>query len=214
MMTRPDPIAFAFAIASFCMVNTLPAQAADKRIEYRYPDRPDIVFSEDGMARAADPDRPMAFSNFEAAISVAGARSVTGSKPTSWATETPRRLDPPAPQAREALVSTPVVPSRSFTPTVVPQPAPAMPAPTAYYAPPVASAAYTIQAGAFSSWSNANQMVQTLSPLGDARIVEGTSNGRAIYRVMVGGFANRAQAKSMLDQLLSRGYDGFITSAS
>ena len=184
----------------------LSASAEERRIEYRYPDRPDLVFSADGVSRAVDPDRPMAFSNFQAAVSVADAQSVLGQRHDPYISELPRRAAPRP--ASSTLNSTAVVSAPATAPAMQP-----------YRSQPVQPAApsgvdFVIQAGAFSSYANADRLASQLRGYGEARIEEGSSNGRLVYRVMLGGWISREQAMPMLDLIKARGFDGFVTRTS
>lgn len=185
------------------------ASAQERRVEYRYPDRPDLVFTDAGVRAADDPDRPMAFSNFQSAVSVADAQSVMGQRYDSYISELPRRVAPRA-SATTSLSSSAVVSERS-APVIAPEPQMAAYSPTP--AAPVAGD-FSIQAGAFSSYANADRLAVQLRDFADARVVEGVSNGRTVYRVMLGGWVNREQAMPMLDLMKARGFDGFVTRAS
>ena len=200
-MRRPDPKLFAFVALTLASTTAFNANAGT-RTEYRYPDRPDIVFTETGAQRATDPSRPMAFASFESAISASDARSMTGNRSASLYSELPQRVEAPKPSYRNALVSEPVVTKQAYTPT------------TQRYEPAPVSGAYAIQAGAFSSAANAQRMAAELSSIGYTRVSEGSSNGRTVFRVYIDGFSSKAQAQPALSQMKSRGYDGFVTRAS
>jgi cell division protein FtsN len=132
------------------------------------------------------------------AVELADAQSVMGQRYDSYISELPRRAAPRA------------IPTSSLTSTgVVSEPSPAAPAAAA----PL-SMAYTIQAGAFSSYENADLQAVALRRYGETRIVEGVTNGRPIYRVMLGGWVSREQAAPMLDLIKARGFEGFVTRAS
>ena len=65
--------------------------------------------------------------------------------------------------------------------------------------------AYTIQVGNFENQSNAKKMVDSLKKAGFAAyVVENTSNGKSLKRVMVGPSANRADAEQMVQKLQNR----------
>ena len=151
------------------------------------------------------------YRDLPAAVELADAQSVMGQRYDSYISELPRRAAPRA------------MPTSSLTSTgVVSEPSPAAPAPEpqmAAYAPASAapvpvSMAYTIQVGAFSSYANADLQAVALRRYGETRIVEGVTNGRPIYRVMLGGWVSREQAAPMLDLIKARGFDGFVTRAS
>tara|TARA_Y100000052_G_scaffold27581_2_gene36763 strand:+ start:46058 stop:46702 length:645 start_codon:yes stop_codon:yes gene_type:complete len=210
-MRRPDLTHFsalALIVASFGLGA---AHAGEKRIEYRYPDRPDVVYTQNGAYRAADPDRPIAFSAFENAVSVADARSVLGKPSNVLQTEAPRRVEAPKSYASSSLTSTAVIPGPAYQPEPLPYVEPrqyAAPEPTTtHYSP---SAPYSIQAGAFSSISNADRLAAELSAFGDTRVTQGYSNGRQIFRVMLGEWHSRSDAQPTLRLIKSRGFEGFI----
>ena len=212
-MRRPDPKPLAFAVLAIAASTLVTAEAGTKRTEYRYPDRPDIVFTENGAQRAAEPNRPMAFASFESAVSVADARSVSKSASDSYYSELPRRVDTPVASSRSALVSEPVIQSSAYNT------APAYQPPVQSYQPPApqytaSRGDYAIQAGAFSSADNAERMAEQLASFGNARVSEGYSNGRTVYRVYLGGFSSKDQAQPALNQMKARGFDGFVTRAS
>ena len=210
-MRRPDPKLFVLAASVIGAMACLPAHAGEKRIEYRYPDRPDLVYSSNGVARAEDPNRPLAFSKFESAISVADARSVIGPSSNDLVSEAPRRVAPKSSFDKTGFTSAAVVPSYDYTPPAAPVASAPTPAPT--YTPAVASG-FAIQTGAFSSYSNASELAARLSVYGSTRISEGYSNGKTVYRVLLGGWNSKDQAQPMLQQIKARGYDGFVTRAS
>lgn len=207
-MRRPDPKYLACA-AILLGASVIPAaNAGEKRIEYRYPDRPDLVFSPNGVARAADPNRPIAFSAFENAISVADARSVVGPTSSNLMSEAPRRVEPKPTFVEDDFVSTAVVAEGSYT-----SDAPSATFTTVPRTPQTVSNTgdFAIQTGAFSSYANANSLASKLSAYGSTRISEGYSNGKPIYRVMLGGWNSRSAANPMLDLIKARGFDGFVT---
>lgn len=187
---RPDPKLLAVCIGAV-MTFSAAAEAGTTRTEYRYPDRPDLVFSSTGEVRRIDEARPMAFSNFEAAISVADARRVLSD--TGYESELPRRVPKTyaaEPQHSELLEPIPVEPVASV------------------------QNAYVIQAGAFGSYENASRLSEKLSQFGATRISEGYKNGKAIYRVQLGGWSSKQAAAPMLDLIKSRGFDGYVVKAS
>ena len=204
-MPKPDlKTALVAVLAAISCAQTANA-AESSRIEYRYPDRPDIVYSNDGQVRQTTDNRPMAFSNFQSAISVADARSIMGE--TGFVSETPTRIAP----RPEKPVPMPLYPVQ----TAAAQPAYTQPAPV--YEPayePVYEVAtpsdYVIQAGAFGNYSNASRLADQLSAFGETRITSGQSNGKPVHRVQLGGWSSKSQAQPMLDLIRARGFDGFV----
>jgi len=76
-------------------VSAQPARAASSdrpRIEFRYPDQPDLVYSQNGI-RPVDGDAPMAFSSSTSAISAQEARQYASVEPPMAARQ-PAALDP------------------------------------------------------------------------------------------------------------------------
>ena len=141
-------------------------------------------------------------------MSVADARSVMGKPNSMLQTEAPRRVQPSKSFASSGLTSTAVVPGPAYEPET-----PAYVEQTPYSAPEFASHSFSIQAGAFSSVSNADRLAAQLASFGDTRVTEGASNGRMIYRVMLGGWNTRSEAQPTLNLIKSRGYEGFVTDA-
>ncbi len=61
---------------------------------------------------------------------------------------------------------------------------------------------YTIQIGAFSQKDKAQQMVEKAKQLGySAQIKEITSEGKSLYKVLLGGYGDRAQAEQVLSKI-------------
>ncbi len=213
----PDPKTILAAVA--VMAIAAPAsQAANTRIEYRYPDRPDVVYSSDGQVRRVTEDRPMAFSKFESAISQTDAQRMMND--FGYSSELPARVP-----ARQTAQSSPPL----FEPMPLPPAEPveqswqsAAPsysasdyqAPAYTPAPAYNAMTYVIQVGAFSSYANAARMMERVSVYDDADIVEGRKNGKPLYRVYLGGWSIRNEAQSTLNVLKSYGIDGFVTKAS
>ena len=199
-MRRPDPKLFVLAASVMGTMAVLPAHAGETRIEYRYPDRPDYVYSSNGVSRSSTPERPIAFSSFESAISVADAQSVIGPSSSSLFSEVPRRVEAKPAFEKSNFTSAAVAPANRYAPPAAPAPA--------------FAEGFAIQTGAFSSYSNASDLASRLSVFGSTRISEGFSNGKTIYRVLLGGWNNKAQAQPLLQQIKASGFDGFVTRAS
>ena len=78
-------------------------------------------------------------------------------------------------------------------------------------APPAPSPSFVVQVGAFSAESAARDLGQVLVDGGfDAEIVNGTSDGRVVYRVRSGRFAAREEATAHAAKLARAGYQGII----
>lgn len=186
---RPDPKLLCTGVIAVLM-STSNAHAGTTRTEYRYPDRPDLVYSSDGNVRRANEDRPMAFSTFEAAISAGDAQRLMND--AGFESELPRRI--------------PQQTTSSPTPPPLFEPVPVEPVVSA-------PAGYVIQAGAFGSYENAQRLSQQLSGFGATRIVESFKNGKSLYRVYLGSWSQKQDAVPMLDLIRARGFDGFVTKA-
>ncbi len=166
-----------------------------------------------GWAMTASAQRAeIEYRDLPEAIELADAQSVMGQRYDSYISELPRRATPRA-IPTSSLTSTGVVSEPSpIAPAVEPEMASYTPAPVSDTLP--TSMAYAIQAGAFSSYANADLQAVALRRYGETRIVEGIASGGPIYRVMLGGWVNREQAAPMLDLIKARGFDGFVVRAS
>lgn len=182
-MKRPDPARCA-AVLFLAGAVILPASAQTVRTEYRYPDRPDVVFTDSGEVLRTDANRPLAFSSFEAAISAGDAQSVVNSQPGYSPMPLPRPAPAPVQQSRTVAS---VAPSQ---------------------------AAFAVQAGAFSSKANADRLASELSRFGAVNIEPSLKNGKTLYRVQVGGFSNKTEASSLARNMKASGYDGFAVALS
>lgn len=69
---------------------------------------------------------------------------------------------------------------------------------------------YTIQAGAFSSESNAKKLVEKLRAIGDAAVDRITVGGKMLWRVRVGGFATPDYAEEALAEVRAQVPDAKI----
>ncbi len=78
-------------------------------------------------------------------------------------------------------------------------------APVAKYRPNV-----VIQVGAFADYSNARKRAQQLSGYGPTRIVDSLEYGQRLYRVFLGDFSSKTEARPLLNRIKARGYDGFV----
>lgn len=71
--------------------------------------------------------------------------------------------------------------------------------------PAPAGSRVTVQLGAFSDPANADRVAQRLAGMADVRIVQGSSNGRPIWRVFAGEFDSPAAAQSLQSNLARLG---------
>lgn len=65
-----------------------------------------------------------------------------------------------------------------------------------------------VQAGAFSSQSNAELVRQQLAPLGDATVTPVNVNGQTLYRVRVGPVESLESADTVLSRVVQQGHKG------
>lgn len=80
--------------------------------------------------------------------------------------------------------------------------------------PPTTSGAFYVQAGAFTSASDAEQQRARLAMLGSqATISQGTASGSTVHRVRIGPFATRSEAITAQKNLTSNGIDAGIVTA-
>ncbi len=71
---------------------------------------------------------------------------------------------------------------------------------------PVDNGGLYIQAGAFSSKTNADKMISSLSKYGSAKVNPMESQGKTLYRVRIGPFEDTKGALQTLDKLQASGY--------
>lgn len=71
-----------------------------------------------------------------------------------------------------------------------------------------ASTRLWIQVGAFLSRSNATRLAERLIYVGPAQVSTSVINGKPLYRVRFGPFANVAEADAMLDKVINKGQNG------
>ncbi len=71
---------------------------------------------------------------------------------------------------------------------------------------PVQPTSIFVQAGAFGLFENANKVRARLEPLGNVFMDRVLINGRDLFRVRVGPFADVGQADAMLNQVVASGY--------
>lgn len=72
-------------------------------------------------------------------------------------------------------------------------------------APATAGSGFFVQAGSFTSQSNAEQLRNRLSRFGNAIIFPATVNGTQRFRVRLGPFSSRAQAQAQLGNVIGAG---------
>lgn len=69
---------------------------------------------------------------------------------------------------------------------------------------------WVVQVGSFSERSNASDLARQLSGSFTASYTPATIDGRTLYRVNVGPFANEGQARSAADRLSQQGRQGLV----
>ena len=69
---------------------------------------------------------------------------------------------------------------------------------------------WVVQVGSFSKRSNASDLARQLSGSFSASFTPATIDGRTLYRVNVGPFANEGQARSAADRLSQQGRPGLV----
>ncbi|MEM6491817.1 MAG: SPOR domain-containing protein, partial [Pseudomonadota bacterium] len=77
----------------------------------------------------------------------------------------------------------------------------------------VASDGHYVQAGAFGDASKAERIRDRLAAIGPSLVEPVSSNGRSLYRVRVGPFANRGAAALTRDQVAAAGFPDALTIA-
>ena len=73
-----------------------------------------------------------------------------------------------------------------------------------------AGPAFQIQAGAFSQEEPARRLADRLAAASETSAQVAFSADRGLYRVLLGGFASRAEADAALEKLKASGQDGFV----
>ena len=71
-----------------------------------------------------------------------------------------------------------------------------------------ASTQIWVQVGAFLTRGNADRLAQRLVYAGGARVTQAVANGKPVYRVRFGPYANVEQADSMLNTVIDKGHNG------
>ncbi|HAX99029.1 MAG TPA: hypothetical protein DCY12_09145 [Candidatus Atribacteria bacterium] len=100
--------------------------------------------------------------------------------------------------AQEAVLATPSLPPSQPKPTPTPVPPQSTSPPTG---------SFYLQAGAFSSESNANNMAKSLKEMGFGATVEKSGN---LFKVKVYGFKTKQEASEAVQRIKSKGFDAFI----
>ncbi|QIL82129.1 SPOR domain-containing protein [Diaphorobacter sp. HDW4A] len=146
----------------------------------------------------------------------------TTAPPAVTGTVTPAPAPAPAASAPTAVASAPKPPASSATQTARPAPSTASSDPLGDLARARAAAAptpapaptttdpfdYFVQAGVFSSQSNADAQRAKLAMLGwEARVSEREQSGRTVFRVRIGPFGKRDDADSLKGKLDGAGID-------
>lgn len=125
----------------------------------------------------------------------------------------------------DTVLSMPLDSSAGAAPSVSPAPVTdstaqpdAAPSPTAAAAPPSAVAApapsgqWAVQVGSFSSRANADRLSEWCREQGyGVRALAGQDGDRTLYRVRVGPYASRADARSAVAELALLGQSGFVS---
>ena len=78
-------------------------------------------------------------------------------------------------------------------------------APKPSYNPPAVAGTYQVVVGAFANLATAQNLVQQLAGFGQPGLVPIDRNGQTLYRVVVTGLANEAQAAMVQQRAISLG---------
>jgi len=166
------------------------------------PTVPPVTVSSPGTT----PSLPPAAAPAAPAATPAPAGAITASKPGDAGLVAPTRAT--------VRPSGPVVPA-----VAAPKPAPkviakAAPPPVAASVAPTAGA-YTIQVGAFSSRANAEALVGKIrGNAPDGRIIASTTDGKPVFRVVIGSFGSPAEAALRSRELAKAGLSTFVRRAN
>ncbi len=115
---------------------------------------------------------------------------------------------PKAPEKKLAEVSAPAKAASAPAPAKVATAAPAPAAKLASASGSTASAFY-VQTGSFPSEARAGQAASALDSMG-AHVMQGTVDGRAVYRVRIGPFLNKRQASAAVEQAHALGHADLV----
>lgn len=151
----------------------------------------------------AELDKPKPKPSTAAVSPVSPASSADTPSGDENATTTATPAPPSAVQVEEGSTVSPLSPAPATASTSSPAPADA--------APTTGQTGYFVQAGAFRKRSDADAQRARIGLLGlEARVTEREQNGRIIYRVRVGPFAQREPAQNTLQSLNAEGIDAAI----
>lgn len=101
----------------------------------------------------------------------------------------------------------PAIPSVTLASARTPAAVAAVSAPLVASVAPVASGRF-VQAGAFADAANAERARERVAGLGPTRVAPATINGARMYRVLVGPWADAAQAAAKAEEVAARGLPG------
>ena len=118
----------------------------------------------------------------------------------------------------DAISPIPSGSSGAVPPSVSPEPVAdntaqpdAAPSPSAPAAPPPAGS-WAVQVGSFSSRANADRLSEWCREQGyGAKVLAGQDGGRTLYRVRVGPYVSRGDARSAVAELALLGRSGFVS---
>jgi rare lipoprotein A len=120
--------------------------------------------------------------------------------PTGTAQVRVRYLGPAEPAA-------PAIPSVTLASARTPAAVAAVSAPLLASVTPVAAGRF-VQAGAFADEANAERARERVAGLGPTRVAPATINGARMFRVLLGPWANEAEASAKADEVAARGLPG------
>jgi Flp pilus assembly protein TadD len=121
-------------------------------------------------------------------------------KPAAAPAPTPKVAAAPAPAPKVAETPAATAPTpKAATPAGAPKLI------TAAARTPSANTAYYVQAGSFPTEDGATKSASNLDSMG-ARVMSGTVNGHAVYRVRIGPFLNIRQANAAIEQAHELGH--------
>ena len=205
------------------VVKRTPVAAAPAPVVVRAPTRPPDRTAAAAPVHAAPRPKPPtpapAAARPPAPVAARPAPAATRAPAPPPVVAIPQAPAAPRPAARPAA-PVPATPARVAAAT----PAPPTPAPvkTAAPAAPVRSAAatpapvstgraFTVQVGAFKSRANADTLRGKIEgQFPDARVVQATVNGSAVYRVFSGSFASKSDAEGRASALTRGGFNTYV----
>jgi cell division protein FtsN len=202
------------------------------RVEFRYPDQPNVVYGGGMAPRAADPSAPpIAFNSAMEAIAEGEARAALarsgfgeGELPQTVAPAQPRLITAPLPPRTAAVGPRAIAPrpvvaeitEASYTAPSLPVADLGRSAPARVAQPVEAGSAsgFFVQTGAFSDVENAQRQRAQLVAAGlTADVSMASVRGAQLFRVVVGPWDDRAAAEAAKSDLRARGFgDGMVRS--